>query len=99
MKTNNLWWAVGFGGVMLLSAGCGKSKALTAAEDYQKAACECKDAKCVTDAAQKFAAHAQDMATASSGEAEAITKATTAAAQCSTKVAMAGIPGAPGAKR
>jgi hypothetical protein len=98
MKTINLLWAVGLGGVMLFSAGCGKSKALLSAEEYQKAACECKDVKCVTDAAQKFAAHAQDMATASSGEAEAITKATTAAAECSTKAAMAGIPGAPGGK-
>ena len=80
--------------MMLFSAGCGKSKALMAAEEYQKAACACKDAKCVTDAAQKFAANAQDMATASSSEADAITKATTAAAECSTKAAMAGVPGA-----
>jgi hypothetical protein len=95
MKTINVVWAVGLGSLMILSAGCGKSKALLAAEEYQKAACACKDAACVTTAAQKFAENAKDMATASSGEADAITKATTAAAECSTKAAMAGVPGMP----
>ena len=82
-------------GIALVGAGCGPSKALQAAQDYEKAACACKDAACATDATKKFAAHASEMASASSGEAEAITKATSAAAQCVTKASMAGIPGMP----
>ena len=61
-------------------------------------ACACKDAACVTDAAKKFSAKASDMATASSGEAEAITKATTNATTCMTKISMAGVPGMPATK-
>ena len=81
--------------VTLAAAGCGPSKALLAAQEYEKAACACKDATCATDASQKFAARASDMASASSSETDAITKATSAASQCVTKAAMAGIPGMP----
>jgi ABC-type glutathione transport system ATPase component len=87
--------ALSFGSLMLLGAsGCGKSKALLATEEYEKSACACKDATCVTEASKKYAESAKDMSTASSGEAEAITKATTNAASCATKAAMAGVPGA-----
>jgi hypothetical protein len=86
--------ALSVGALMVFASGCGKSKALLAAEEYQKNACACKDAACVTDASKKFADAAKDMATASSGEAEAITKASTAAAECVTKISMAGVPGA-----
>ncbi len=84
------------GGLLLVGTGCGKSKALMAAEEYEKEACACKDAACTTEAGKKYAAHASDMASASSGEAEAITKATTNASQCVTKIAMSGVPAVPG---
>ncbi len=96
MKTTTFGFSACFGIVMLLGAtGCGKSKALMAAEDYEKAACACKDAACATTASKAFADRAADMATASGGEAEAITKATSAAAACVTKAAMSGVPGMP----
>lgn len=98
MKTTKIAFALCFGSMMLLAAGCGKSKALTTAEEYEKNACACKDVTCVADATKKFGENAKDMATASSGEAEAITKATTNASACMAKITMAGIPGKPAAK-
>ncbi len=95
MKSIKIAFALCFGSMMLVTAGCGKSKALLSAEEYEKAACACKDTTCATDATKKFADRAKDSATASSGEAEAITKATSAATECVTKLAMAGIPGMP----
>ena len=95
MEFSKIAFALGFGSMMLVAAGCGPSKALQAAQEYEKAACACKDATCATDASKKFADRAKDMASASSGESEAITKATTAAAECVTKASMAGIPGMP----
>ncbi len=69
--------------------GCGKSKVLEAAENYEKEACACKDAACTTAAAQKYAeAVAKDPSSVSGGDAEAITKATTNATACTTKLAM-----------
>jgi hypothetical protein len=97
MKTIKLAGALAIGSLLLLATGCGKSKALTAAEDYQTATCACKDATCVAAAAKKFADNAQDMATARSSEADAITKATSAATDCAMKVTMAGMPAMPGA--
>lgn len=91
-------FALCFGSLMLATTACGKSKALMAVEEYEQTACACKDAACVTDAAKKFSAKASDMATASSGEAEAITKATTNATTCMTKISMAGVPGMPATK-
>lgn len=95
MKTIQIAFALCFGSMLLVTTGCGKSKALLSAEEYEKAACACKDAACATDASKKFGERAKDMATASSGETEAITKATTAASECVTKISMAGIPGMP----
>ncbi len=93
MKTMSLMFV---GSMLLVAAtGCGKSKALLAAEEYQKETCACKDVACVTAATQKFATHSSDMATAHGGEAEAITNASSAAAQCATKVTMASVPGMP----
>jgi hypothetical protein len=88
-------FALCFGSLMLATTACGKSKALMAAEEYEQTACACKDAACVTDATKKFSAKAGDMATASSSEAEAITKASTNASTCVTKISMAGVPGMP----
>ncbi len=99
MKSTKIAFALCFGSLLLATTGCGKSKALMAAEEYQKNACECKDVPCVTDASKKYAEHAKEMASASSGEAEAITKASQAAAECVTKISMAGIPGMPGMKK
>ena len=93
MKTIKLALALCFGSFLLITTGCGKSHALTAAEDYERNACACKDTACVTDVSKKFSENAKDMGSASSSEAEAITKATTNAATCITKISMAGIPG------
>ena len=95
MKAIKIAFAVCFGSVLLATTGCGKSKYLMAAEEYEKEACACKDAACATAATQKFASHSAEAASAGSGEAEAITKASSAAAECVTKAAMAGIPGMP----
>jgi hypothetical protein len=91
-------FALCFGSLMLATTACGKSKALMAVEEFEQTACACKDAACVSEASKKFTAKASDMATASSGEAEAITKATTNASTCVTKISMAGVPGMPATK-
>ena len=96
MKTMKLACVLVLGSVMVFVAGCGKSKALVAAEDYEKAVCACKDVACVTGAATKFTESAKDMATAGSGEVDAITKATKAATDCALKVTMSSIPTMPG---
>jgi hypothetical protein len=95
MKSIKFAFALCFGSLLLVATGCGKSKALLAVEEYEKNTCACKDAACVGEAAKKYGEHAKDMATASSGETDAITKATTAATECATKISMAGIPGMP----
>ena len=86
------------GSLMLATTACGKSKALMAVEEYEQTACACKDVACVTGATKKFSEKASDMSTASSGEAEAITKATTNASACVTKISMAAVPGMPAVK-
>ena len=96
MKTiTNAGGALFLGALMALSTGCGKSKALEASEEYEKAACACKDVACITAATKKYGESSKDMATAKSSEAEAITKSATAAGQCVTKVSMASIPAIP----
>ncbi len=96
MKSVKIAFALCFASMMLVAAtGCGKSKALLAAEEYEKDTCACKDAACVGEAAKKYAEHAKEMAGASSGEAEAIGKAATNAGACATKIAMSGVPGMP----
>ncbi len=96
MKTTKFAGSVTIGALLLLTAACGKSKALTAVEQYQADTCACKDTACINTAAKKFADSAQDMASAHSSEADAITKATSAAAECTTKIAMASVPATPG---
>jgi hypothetical protein len=93
MKATKIVFALCFGSLMLAATGCGKSKALLSAEEYEKDACACKDTACITTASKKFADRAKDMATASSGETDAITKSTTKATECVTKVTMSSIPG------
>lgn len=95
MKTTTVMTMACLGALMAFGSGCGPSKALQAAQQYEKDSCACKDAACIADVSKKFADKAGDMATASSSEADAITKATTNATQCATKVATAGIPGMP----
>jgi hypothetical protein len=95
MKMTSTLTVLGFGLLTVLASGCGKSKALMAAEEYEKAACACKDVACVTAATKAFSDAAKDMGTASSSEAEAITKASTNAAACAMKVTTANIPGMP----
>jgi|SRR5580693_3138771 hypothetical protein len=96
MKSIKFAFAVCLGSMLLATTGCGKSKALMAAEEYEKDTCACKDAACVGEAAKKYSAHASDMASASSGETEAISKAASNAAACATKAAMSGLPAMPG---
>ncbi len=95
MKTIKIANVLLLGTLLALATGCGKSKALMAAEAYETAACACKDAKCATEATTKYTQSAGDMATAKGGEAEAITKASSAAANCVMKASMAGLPTAP----
>jgi hypothetical protein len=96
MKSIKIAFALCFGSMMLATIGCGPSKALLSAQEYEKASCACKDVACVTDATKKFGERSKtDAATASASEAEAITKATTAATECMTKVTMASVPGMP----
>jgi hypothetical protein len=82
--------ALCFAGLAL--TGCGKSKMLMASEAYEKDACECKDVACITAATTKYTTGMAGEAPKSS-EAEAISKATTNAAACLTKVTMAAVPG------
>lgn len=95
MNTIKIAFTLCCASLMLATTACGKSKALMAVEEYEQAACACKDVACVTDATKKYSAKASDMATASSGEAEAITKATTNASTCVTKISMAAVPAMP----
>jgi hypothetical protein len=84
------------GALMFALTGCGKSKALAAAEEYETAACACKTADCATAATKAYGEKtAETASTMKSGEVEAMTKATTAAAACVMKISMAGLPGMP----
>ena len=98
MNTIKIAFALCCASPMLATTACGKSKALMAVEEYEQTACACKDIACVTGATKKFSEKASDMATAGSGEAEAITKATTNSSACVTKISMAGVPGMPAVK-
>ena len=92
MKSIQIAFALCVGSLML--AGCGPSKALEAAEQYEKDSCACKDAACVADAAKKYGEKQKDVATSvKSDEAEKMTKHLSAATECATKISMAGIPG------
>ncbi len=96
MKTIKIAFALCFGSMMLVTAGCGKSKALLNAEEYEKAVCECKDLACTTAPAKKYGENAaKDAASLSSSETEAMTKATTHAGECLTKLTMASVPKMP----
>lgn len=72
----------------LLIIGCGKNKAVTAAEDYATKACACRDAKCATDAMAAYAAKAKDLkdATGIDADIKAIMDADTKATACIAKV-------------
>jgi hypothetical protein len=96
MKASKIAFALCFGSMMVVATGCGKSKALVAAEEYEKAACACKDVACTTEAAKKYGEHAKEAGAASGGDAEAMAKATGAAVECTTKITMASIPAMPG---
>jgi hypothetical protein len=95
MKSVKIAFALCFGSLMLATAGCGPSKMLQAAQEYEKAACACKDLACTTDAAKKYGEKVKEAGAGSSGEAEALGKATTAAAECTMKITMANVPGMP----
>ncbi len=96
MKAIKIAFALCIGSMTVFTAGCGKSKLLVASEEYQAAACACKDNACVTEATKKYGEKAKEAGAAGSSEGEAITKATTAAAECVTKVTMANMPKMPG---
>ena len=88
---------VALGALLVIASACGKNKMVEAAENYEKEACACKDVPCTTTASQKFAAETTKAASspASGSDAEAITKSTTKATECITKIAMSGVPGMP----
>lgn len=93
MNMTKIAFALCCGSLMLAATACGgKSKALMAVEDYEKTACACKDAACVSEASKKFSEKSADMATASSSEAEAITTATKNATTCVTKISTMAAP-------
>lgn len=96
MKSIKFACVLCFGSMMLATVGCGKSKALLSAEEYEKEACACKDVACVTEATKKFGERSKDAASMSSSEAEAVSKASTNAAACVTKITMASVPAMPG---
>jgi hypothetical protein len=93
MKLIQIAFAMCFGSLLL--AGCGPSKQLVAAQEYEKEACACKDVKCTTDAAKKYADKVKEAGAASGSEGEAIGKHVTAATTCVTKLATANVPGMP----
>lgn len=85
-------------GALVALSACGKNKMVEVAENYEKEACACKDAKCATDATQKFSAETTKNASSvptSGGDAEAYSKAVQNATACVTKAAMSGVPGMP----
>jgi hypothetical protein len=91
MKAIKIAFVLCVGSMTVFTAGCGKSKLLVAAEEYQTAACACKDDKCTTEATKKFAEKTKEAAGSGAGDAEAYSKATTAATECVTKIAMGGV--------
>ncbi len=95
MNSIKIALALGFGSMMLVTAGCGPSKLLQAAQEYEKAACACKDVACTAEAAKKYGEKAKEAGPGGSSEGEALAKATSAATECATKLATANIPGMP----
>jgi hypothetical protein len=92
MKAIKIAFALVVGSMTVFTAGCGKSKLLIAAEEYQTAACACKDDKCTTEATKKYAEKTKEAAGSGAGsDGEAIGKATTAATECVTKIAMSSV--------
>ena len=82
---------------LILITGCGKHKAVTAAEDYATKVCACKDAKCATEAMAAYAAKAKDLkdATGTDADIKAILDADTKATACIAKVMPPPPPPAP----
>ena len=95
--------ALGFsmliGSLGLIGCGGGAEELVKAAQKYEADTCACKDAPCVTKAAEAYSKTSQELAgkkmTPSEDDAKKITDATTKATECATKAAMAGVPGAP----
>lgn len=81
-----------------VGCGGGAEELVKAAEAYETATCACKDVACTTKAATDYASATQALAgkklTPSEADAKKITDASTKAAECTTKIAMAAIPGA-----
>ena len=93
MKSIKIAIALCFGSMML--AGCGPSKMLQAAQEYEKATCACKDLACATEASKKYQEKVKEAGVAGGSEGEALGKATTAAGECLTKLTTAAIPAMP----
>lgn len=95
--------ALGFSMVIasfaLIGCGGGGEELVKAAQKYETDTCACKDVACTTKAAEAYSKTTQELAgkkmVASEDDAKKITDASTKAAACVTKVAMAGVPGAP----
>ncbi len=96
MKAIKIAFALCIGSMTVFTAGCGKSKLLIASEEYQAAACACKDVACTTEAAKKYGEKAKEAGAGSSGDAEAISKASSAASECTQKIIMSSLPKMPG---
>lgn len=73
---------------LLFTTGCGKNKAVVAAEDFATKACACKDAVCAMNAAVAFTAKAEEHKDARGSEADikAINVASDKATACIAKL-------------
>ncbi len=81
-----------------IGCGGGAEELVKASEAYATAACACKDTTCASKAATDYGTATQALAgkkmTPSEADTKKITEATTKATECTTKLAMAGVPGA-----
>ena len=75
-------------GLLLLAGGCGKNKAVKAAEDMAAAVCACKDAECAMKALEKGSAQLAKMTEEKGTESDAkeLMKAMSKAQECATKL-------------
>jgi len=90
------------GSFAMIGCGGGGEELVKAAQKYETDSCACKDVACTTKAAQDYSKTAADLAgkkmVANEDDGKKIGAASTKAAECVTKLAMAGVPAMPGAK-
>lgn len=85
------------GSVMLATlalAGCGKNKAVVAAEEYTAKICACKDVECAKKESEAFGKKAEELkdVRGSDADAKAIEESMKKALDCSMKLALKDVP-------